>query len=64
MTRIDKSADKSESSKVVAYRKTLHKVAKAPAGHHDILEGEAAKLGIEIQKEESKAAPRQNSQFK
>ena len=54
MTRIDKS----ESEKVAAYRKTLQKIATSPEGRHDELEGKAAKLGVEIQSEESKAAPR------
>jgi plasmid stabilization system protein ParE len=56
MTRLDKS----ETGKVTAYRKALQKIAKAPDGRHPALEGKAAKLGIEIQNEESKAAPRPN----
>jgi len=51
-----------ESRKVVEYRATLHRAAKTgrqaeSPGQAD-LEGKAAKLGLEIQGEESKAAPK------
>lgn len=48
-----------ERPKVAAYRKTLNDLAKAGPKDQNDLEGKAAKLGLEIQGEESKAAPRQ-----
>jgi hypothetical protein len=52
-----------ESRKVAEYRKTLDAAAKAGrkvgAPGQALLEGKAAKLGLEIQGEESKAAPKQ-----
>jgi hypothetical protein len=50
-----------EKPKVAAYRKTLHDLAKAGPKNQNELEGKAAKLGLEIQGEESKAAPRPNT---
>lgn len=50
-----------EKPKVAAYRKTLHDLAKAGPKNLRDLEGKAAKLGLEIQAEESKAAPRPKS---
>ena len=51
-----------ETKKVEEYRATLHRAAKSgrqaqTAGQAD-LEGKAAKLGLEVQGEESKAAPK------
>lgn len=55
---------KPERDKVTDYRDTLHQAAKAgreagSPGQAD-LEGKAAKLGLEIQSEESKAAPQKS----
>jgi hypothetical protein len=58
-----------ESKKVEEYRSTLHhaaktgRQAKTPGQAHAQahLEGKAAKLGLEIQGEESKAAPKPKS---
>jgi hypothetical protein len=55
-----------ESKKIAEYRATLHRTAKTGRqadlpGHGRLqahLEGKAAKLGLEIQGEESKAAPK------
>jgi hypothetical protein len=55
-----------ESKKVAEYRATLHQAAKTgrqagtpgEARRQADLEGKAAKLGLEIQGEESKAAPK------
>jgi hypothetical protein len=55
-----------ERNKVEAYRKALNDLAKSPRSRKQAadqpaktreLEGKAAKLGLEIQSEESKAAP-------
>lgn len=61
-----------ESKKIAEYRTTLHRAAKAGRqaelpGHERLqahLEGKAAKLGLEIQGEESKAAPKPKSKAK
>lgn len=61
-----------ESKKVEAYRTALHRAAKTGRraelpGHERLqadLEGKAAKLGLEIQGEESKAAPKPGSKTK
>ena len=50
-----------EKPKVAAYRRTLNDLAKAGPKNQKDLEGKASKLGLEIQGEESKAAPRPNS---
>jgi len=61
-----------ESNKVEEYRTTLHRAAKTSRqaelpGHARLqahLEGKAAKLGLEIQGEESKAVPKPKSRMK
>jgi hypothetical protein len=50
-----------ERPKIAAYRKTLNDLAKAGPRDRKELEGKAAKLGLEIQGEESKATPRRKS---
>lgn len=49
-----------ERKKVEEYRKTLETLARTPnkASKRPELESKAAKLGLEIQSEESKAAPK------
>jgi hypothetical protein len=56
-----------ESRKIEAYRRLLHDLAKSPASRKPLehqsapdqeREAKAAKLGLEIQGEESKAAPK------
>lgn len=49
-----------ERKKVEEYRRTLETLARTPNKGKRLpaLEGKAAKLGLEIQGEESKAAPR------
>lgn len=61
-----------ESKKIEEYRTTLHRAAKIGRraelpGHARLqahLEGKAAKLGLEIQGEESKAVPAPRSKTK